>query len=156
MARIEHFNNPKAPKPNSIVVAVTVFVQDEQGRVLLIQRTDNGLWALPGGAQDFGEYIADTAVRETREETGVDIAVTELVGIYTNPSHVVEYSDGEVRQQFSICFRGRYLGGELTTSDESSAVRWVTQDQLEALPIHTSMRLRIDHGFERHSDPYIG
>ena len=129
MARTEHFNDPNAPKPNSIVVAVTVFVQDELGRVLLIQRTDNGLWALPGGAQEFGEYIAETAVRETREEAGVEIAVTSVVGIYTNPNHVVEYSDGEVRQQFSICFRGRYLSGQPAPSDESSEVRWVARDE---------------------------
>ncbi|SCG80644.1 ADP-ribose pyrophosphatase YjhB, NUDIX family [Micromonospora echinaurantiaca] len=156
MARIEHFNNPNAPKPNSIVVAVTVFVQDEQGRVLLIQRTDNGLWALPGGAQDFGEYIAETAVRETREETGIEVEVTGVVGIYTNPNHVVEYSDGEVRQQFSICFLGRYVAGEPTTSDESSAVRWVAETELDDLSIHPSMRLRIDHGFEHRNQPYIG
>ncbi|MGR6320355.1 NUDIX domain-containing protein [Micromonospora soli] len=156
MARIEHFNNPNAPKPNSIVVAVTVFVQDEQGRVLLIQRTDNGLWALPGGAQDFGEHIAETAVRETREETGIEVQVTGVVGIYTNPNHVVEYSDGEVRQQFSICFRSQYVGGAPTTSNESSAVRWVEWEALDRLSIHPSMRLRIDHGFERRSEPYIG
>ncbi len=156
MARTEHFNDPNAPKPNSIVVAVTVFVQDELGRVLLIQRTDNGLWALPGGAQDFGEYIAETAVRETREEAGVEVEVTGVVGIYTNPNHVVEYSDGEVRQQFSICFRGRYLSGRPTPSDESSEVRWVARDELDDLAIHPSMRLRVDHGFERRQQPYIG
>ncbi|WP_422750751.1 NUDIX hydrolase [Micromonospora sp. WMMD1219] len=156
MARTEHFNDPNAPKPNSIVVAVTVFVQDELGRVLLIQRTDNGLWALPGGAQDFGEYIAETAVRETREEAGVEVEVTGVVGIYTNPNHVVEYSDGEVRQQFSICFRGRYLSGRPTPSDESSEVRWVARDELDDLSIHPSMRLRINHGFDNRQQPYIG
>jgi ADP-ribose pyrophosphatase YjhB (NUDIX family) len=156
MARIEHFNEPNAPKANSIVVAVTVFVVDEQDRVLLIQRTDNGLWALPGGGQEFGEYIAETAVRETREEAGIDIEVTGVVGIYTNPNHVVEYSDGEVRQQFSICFKARYLGGEPTTSDESSSVRWVARTDLDALPIHQSMRLRVDHGYQGNPEPYIG
>ncbi|WP_433457757.1 NUDIX hydrolase [Micromonospora sp. CA-248212] len=156
MARIEHFNNPNAPKPNRIVVAVTVFVQDRQGRVLLIQRTDNGLWALPGGAQDFGESIAETVVRETREETGIEVEVTELVGIYSDPRHLVEYSDGEVRQQFSICFRARYLSGDPTTSDESSSVVWVARDQLDRLSMHPSMRLRVDHGFQRRPVPYIG
>jgi ADP-ribose pyrophosphatase YjhB (NUDIX family) len=156
MARTEHYNDPLAPKPNSIVVAVTAFVLDEHGRVLLIRRTDNGLWALPGGAQDFGEYIAEAVVRETREETGIDIKVEGLVGIYTNPNHVVEYSDGEVRQQFSICFRALYLGGEPTTSDESAEVRWTARDQLDAIAIHPSMRLRIDHGFEERAEPYIG
>ncbi|MDG4768311.1 NUDIX domain-containing protein [Solwaraspora sp. WMMD406] len=156
MARTEHFNNPDAPRPNSIVVAVTAFVLDEDDRVLLIRRTDNDLWALPGGAQDFGEYIAETAVRETKEEAGVDIEVTDIVGLYTNPNHVIEYSDGEVRQQFSICFRARYLSGEPTTSDESSEVRWVAEDDLSGLTIHPSMRLRIDHGYERRPKPYIG
>ncbi|MFI2710062.1 NUDIX hydrolase [Micromonospora sp. NPDC018662] len=156
MARTEHFNDPNAPKPNSIVVAVTVFVQDELGRLLLIRRTDNGLWALPGGGQEFGEYIAETAVRETREEAGVEIEVTSVVGIYTNPNHVVEYSDGEVRQQFSICFRGRYVSGQPTPSDESSEVRWVAREELDDLTIHPSMRLRIDHGFENRKQPYIG
>ncbi|MEO3820979.1 NUDIX domain-containing protein [Plantactinospora sp. B24E8] len=156
MARTEHYNDPDAPKANSIVVAVTAFVLDEHGRVLLIRRTDNDLWALPGGAQDFGEYIAETAVRETREEAGVDIEVLDVVGIYTNPNHVVAYTDGEVRQQFSICFRGRYLGGELTPSDESSEVRWVPREELDDLKIHPSMRLRINHGYENRQRPYIG
>jgi ADP-ribose pyrophosphatase YjhB (NUDIX family) len=156
MARIEHFNDPQAPKANAIVVAVTVFVLDDQDRMLLIRRTDNGLWALPGGGQDFGEYIAETAVRETREEAGIDVEVIDVVGIYTNPNHVVEYSDGEVRQQFSICFRARYLHGEPTTSDESAEVRWVARDELDLLPIHPSMRLRIDHGYQNRPKPYIG
>jgi ADP-ribose pyrophosphatase YjhB (NUDIX family) len=156
MARIEYYDDPAAPKPNSIVVAVTAFTQDHAGRVLLIRRTDNGLWAIPGGAQDFGEYIADTAIRETREESGVEIEVVGIVGIYTDPKHVMAYSDGEVRQQFSICFRGRYISGNPTPSDESSEVRWVARNDLDSLPIHPSMRLRIDHGYENRSEPYIG
>ncbi len=155
MARIEHFNDPHAPKANSIVVAVTVFVVQD-GQVLLIRRTDNGLWALPGGAQEFGEFIAETAVRETIEETGVTVKVTDVVGIYTNPAHVVEYSDGEVRQQFSICLRAEYVSGEPTTSDESSQVRWVPNAELDTLNMHPSMRLRIDHGFAHREKPYIG
>jgi len=156
MTRTEHYNDPQAPEANSIVVAVTAFVLDAHDRVLLIRRTDNRLWALPGGAQDFGEYIAETAVRESREETGVDIEVFDVVGIYTNPNHVVEYSDGEVRQQFSICFRARYVAGNPTTSDESYEVRWVARDELDLLQIHPSMRLRINHGYENRPKPYIG
>jgi ADP-ribose pyrophosphatase YjhB (NUDIX family) len=156
MARIEHFHDPQAPKANRIVVAATVFIRDDQDRVLLIRRSDNDLWALPGGAQDIGEYIAQTAVRETKEETGIDIEVTGLVGIYTDPNHIVEYSDGEVRQQFSICFRARSLGGRPTPSNESTEVRWTTLADLHTLPIHPSMRLRIDHGYQDRGEPYIG
>jgi 8-oxo-dGTP pyrophosphatase MutT (NUDIX family) len=156
VARTEYLDNPDAPKANSIVVAATAFVVDDHDRVLLIRRTDNGLWALPGGAQDFGEYLAETAVRETREESGIDIEVTGIVGIYTNPHHVMAYDDGEVRQQFSVCFRASYVGGETTPSDESSDVRWVAAEELADLPIHPSMRLRIDHGYRRNAEPYIG
>ncbi|GAB3155850.1 NUDIX domain-containing protein [Micromonospora sonneratiae] len=156
MARTEYFHDANAPKPNSIVVAVTAFILDHQGRVLLIQRTDNGLWALPGGAQDFGESIAETAVRETKEETGIDVEVTDMVGIYTDPNHIIAYTDGEVRQQFSICFRARYLSGQPTESDESSRVAWISQAELDDLKIHPSMRLRIDHGYANLAKPYIG
>ncbi|MFJ9365321.1 NUDIX hydrolase [Nocardia sp. NPDC101769] len=156
MARTEYYNDPSAPKANSIVVAATAFVLDSQNRVLLIQRSDNGRWAIPGGGQDFGEYLADTAVRETREETGIEIEVTGLVGIYSNPNHVMAYSDGEVRQQFSICFRAKPVGGQLHTSPESPNVRWVSEAELDGLNIHPSVRLRIDHGYARLAEPYIG
>ncbi|WP_174188478.1 NUDIX hydrolase [Nocardia barduliensis] len=156
MSRIEYYNDPSAPAPNSIVAAATAFVLNERDQVLLIQRSDNGLWSIPGGGQDFGEFIAQTAVRETFEETGVEIRITGLVGIYTDPQHVMAYSDGEVRQQFSICLRGVPTGGVLHTSLESPSVRWVARDDLDSLEIHPSIRLRIDHGYARRAEPYIG
>jgi ADP-ribose pyrophosphatase YjhB (NUDIX family) len=61
------------------------FVHDNEGRILMIHRTDNDMWALPGGAQDIGETIAQTAIRETKEETGIDIEITGLVGVYSDP-----------------------------------------------------------------------
>jgi 8-oxo-dGTP pyrophosphatase MutT (NUDIX family) len=156
MARTDYYHDPNAPTPNSIVVAVTAFVQDEQGRLLMIHRTDNERWAIPGGAQDVGETIATTVVREVKEETGIDVKVTGLIGIYTDPGHVIAYDDGEVRQQFSICFRAHPLGGQPTTSSESKEVRWVDRDQLPDLNIHPAIRLRIEHGFEHRAQPYLG
>ncbi len=156
MSRTDYFYDPNAPKANSIVVAVTVFVLDDRDQVLLIERHDNGLWALPGGGQELGENIEQTAVRETLEETGIRIEVSGLIGIYSDPSHVVAYDDGEVRQQFSICLRGRYISGQPTPSDESNRVRLIARDALDEVNIHPSMRLRISHGYERDGDPYIG
>lgn len=156
MARTEHYNDPHAPTANSIVVAVTVFALNDTDELLLIRRTDNDLWALPGGSQDIGEYIAETAVRETLEETGIRVEVTGVVGIYSNPHHVMAYTDGEVRQQFSICFRAQPVAGEPTPSDESTEVRWIPRGQLDVLQIHSSMRLRIDHGYQHRPEPYIG
>ncbi|MCX4470810.1 NUDIX domain-containing protein [Micromonospora sp. NBC_01655] len=156
MARTEHYHDPNAPKANSIVVAVSVFVRDEQARVLLIRRTDNGLWSLPGGGQEIGEAVAETAVRETREETGISVEVVGMVGVYSDPGHVIEYSDGEVRQQFSLCFRAVPVSGTPTPSDESHEVRWVARDGLAALDIHPSTLLRITHGYEERPEPHIG
>ncbi|WP_040392555.1 NUDIX hydrolase [Catelliglobosispora koreensis] len=156
MARRDFFNDPDAPAANSVVPSVVGFVQDERGRILLIHRTDNDLWALPGGGHDAGESIAQTVVREVSEETGIDVVVTEIIGIYTNPNHVMAYDDGEVRQQFSICFRAHPTGGAVRPSSESSEVIWLEPDKLDDLNIHPSMRLRIDHGLSNLDKPYIG
>jgi 8-oxo-dGTP pyrophosphatase MutT (NUDIX family) len=145
VARTEHYNDPAAPTANSIVPAVTVVVTNDAGELLLQKRTDNGLWALPGGAMDIGESIAETVVREVKEETGLDVEPTGIVGIYTNPHHVIAYSNGEVRQQFSICFRARIRGGSLAISEESTDLRFVAPKDLDQVDIHESMRLRIQH-----------
>jgi ADP-ribose pyrophosphatase YjhB (NUDIX family) len=155
MARTDHYNDPNAPKATNIVVAVTAFVQDDQGRLLMIRRTDNDLYSIPGGAQDVGETIGHTVVREVKEETGIDVEPVDLIGVYSDPAHVIAYTDGEVRQEFSICFHARPTGGELRTSNESSEVHWVSLGDLAALNIHPSIRLRIEHGFENRAKPYF-
>ncbi|MCX5532389.1 NUDIX domain-containing protein [Streptomyces sp. NBC_00006] len=156
MARIDYVNDPNAPKANSIVPSVVAVAVNEAGEVLLIHKTDNDLWALPGGGVEVGESVADAAVRETKEETGFDVEVTGVVGLYTNPGHVMAYDDGEVRQQFSICFTARLVGGELRTSSESKEVAFVPPSRLNELNIHPSMRMRIEHGLSNRSEPYIG
>ena len=156
MARIDHLDDPDAPAANSIVPSVNVVVADNDGKILMIRRTDNENWAVPGGGMDLGESIRDAAVREVKEETGIDIDVTGVVGIYTNPRHLIEYtSDGEVRQEFSIVFTARALGGEPTVSDESSEVRWIDPVELVSYQMDPSMRTRIDHYLARRSEPYI-
>ncbi|GGP55342.1 NUDIX hydrolase [Streptomyces abikoensis] len=156
MARVDYFNDPNAPEANSIVPSVTVVARNDAGEVLLIHKTDNDLWALPGGGVDVGESAVDAAVRETWEETGFNIEVTGLVGLYTNPAHVMAYDDGEVRQQFSICFTARITGGALRTSSESKEVAFIHPHKLNELNIHPSMRMRIDHGLSDRSTPYLG
>lgn len=156
MARIEHYDDPDAPAPNALVPAASAIVANEQGEILLQRRRDNELWALPGGAMDFGETIAETAIREVREETGITITVTGIVGIYSDPRHLIEYTDGEVRQQFNICFHGQPQGGTLQASDESTDVRWFAPAELDELPIHHTTRLRLQHFLDQRDKPYIG
>jgi ADP-ribose pyrophosphatase YjhB (NUDIX family) len=156
MARTDYYNDPQAPAANSLVPSVTVVVIDGEDRILMVHKTDNDLWAFPGGGMDLGEYMADAAVREVKEETGLDVQIVGLIGIYTDPKHVMAYDDGEVRQQCSICFKAVLLGGELHTSSETSEVKFIDPDDLDRLNIHPSMLLRIQHYLERRSQPYIG
>lgn len=157
MSRIDYFRDPNAPAANSVVPSVTAVVRDDAGRLLIIHKTDNDLWALPGGGHDIGESIGDTVVREVEEETGITVEIDGISGLYTDPQHVLAYDDGEVRQQFSICFRAHPTGGSLRTSNESKEVRWMDPADLDDLDIHPSMRLRIQHGLDNsRSEPYIG
>ena len=156
MPRTDYFNDPQAPLPNSVVPAASAVVVNEGGELLLQRRSDNDQWALPGGTMDVGETLAQTATREVKEETGLDVEVTGIVGIYSDPSHVIEYPDGEVRQEFNVCFSARMLGGQLASSAESKEVRWVSPAEFGALRMHESIRLRIRHYLERRAVPYIG
>lgn len=156
MSRVDYYNDPNAPKANNVLPSTTAVVTDAEGRIALVRRKDNDLWALPGGGMDLGESIEQTAVREVKEETGLDVEVTGLIGVYTNPNHVIAYDDGEVRQQFSLCYATKLLGGDLVFDEESTDISWVLVDDLDALSMHPSMRLRIQHYLESRPQPYLG
>jgi 8-oxo-dGTP pyrophosphatase MutT (NUDIX family) len=155
--RIDYLDDPAAPKANSVVPSANVIVVNDQGDILMIRRTDNNNWAVPGGGMDLGESITDTAIRETQEETGITCEITGLVGIYTNPHHVIRYtSNGEVRQEFSIVFTARPIGGELRPSSESSEPQWVSPAAIPAMQMHPSMRQRIQHYLDERPEPFLG
>lgn len=154
--RIEYYDDPHAPRPNSLVVATSAVIVDEQGRILLQRRTDSGNWALPGGAMEMTESLSDSVIRETKEETGLDVMVTGIVGTYTDPKHIIAYTDGEVRRQFNICYTARILGGELRASSESTALAFIHPRDLDSLPIHHTQRLRLAHFLQHRESPYLG
>lgn len=144
MGRRDYEDDPSAPAANSLVPAASAVVVDDAGRILLQRRRDNGMWALPGGAMHIGESLPDCAIRETREETGIDVEIVGIVGTYTNPRHVFAYDDGEVRQEFSICFVARPVAGRLAVSEESTDVRWFEPAEVDALPMVPSIRKRVN------------
>lgn len=155
--RIDYYDDPRAPAASSLVPSANVVVTNDAGQVLMIKRSDNGNWAVPGGAMELGESLVQAAVRETREETGVDCEITGLVGIYTDPKHVILYtSDGEVRQEFSVVFTARAIGGTPAPSSESVEVRWKDTAKLVGLPMDRSMRMRIDDFLSRADRPHLG
>ncbi|MEU6466890.1 NUDIX domain-containing protein [Streptomyces sp. NPDC046976] len=143
MGRRDYEDDPDAPVANSLVPAASAVVVDDCGRILLQRRRDNGMWALPGGAMHIGESLPDCAVRETREETGFDVEIVGIVGTYSNPRHIFAYDDGEVRQEFSVCFLARPTAGRLAVSEESTDVRWFRPEEVDSLPMVPAIRKRV-------------
>ena len=82
----------------------------EQGRVLLALRRDIGWWNLPGGGMEIGETVEETVLREVKEETGLEVEIEQLVGVYSKPQ----------KQEVVLSFRCRRVGGMLTETEESS------------------------------------
>ncbi len=144
MSRTDYYDDPNAPKANSLVPAASAVVSDSAGRLLLQRRRDNKLWALPGGGMDPGESISETAVREVFEETGYRVKPLYVIGVYSDPKHVFSYDDGEVRQEFSVCIACELLGGEISVSEESYEVQWFMPEEIGHLAMNHRIRVRIE------------
>ncbi|CAM5466827.1 NUDIX hydrolase [Streptomyces abikoensis] len=102
-------------------VSVAGIVVREDGRVLAIRRADNGTWEPPGGVLELDEQPEAGAVREVFEETGIKVCVERLTGVYKNMSRGV----------VALVFRCRPIDGEERTSAESTAVEWLTPEEVE-------------------------
>jgi 8-oxo-dGTP diphosphatase len=101
-----------------ILPAAGVLVRDDDGRVLLARRGDTGGWSFPGGAMELGERIDCTAVTELREETGLEVKLTRLIGIYSGQRYRFVYPHGDQVQLVSVLFEGRVSGGRLRADGE--------------------------------------
>ncbi len=143
MGRIDYYHDSDAPLANSLVVGSSAVVVDSEGCILLQRRSDSGNWALPGGTMDIGETLAQSIIREVKEETGFDVQIERIVGVYSDPGHVFVYDDGEVRQEFSICVACTIKGGSLQGSNESMSVDFFAFGDIVGIQMHESIRIRI-------------
>jgi len=143
MARRDYFYDPEAPKPNSIRPATAVALFDPSRKILLLRRKDNDKWTMPGGTLDFGESLTHCAVREVREETGLQIRIAGLIGTYTDPHILIAYSDGEVRQEFTFVYAAEIESGELKIDEESKEAAWVRLSSAVELPLAESQQRRL-------------
>jgi len=107
-----------------------VLFNETRNKLLLTQRADNGQWCIPGGHMESGESAAETAIREMWEETGAEVEITKLIGIYTTPNIMVEYDPGVHLQPIVFNFEVRQTGGILTTSDEVTDFGFFGLDEL--------------------------
>jgi 8-oxo-dGTP pyrophosphatase MutT (NUDIX family) len=130
--------------------SVTVLVRDGE-HILIGRHTDVGFWVLPGGALEPGELPADAAVREVWEETGLDVELVNLRGVYGGTDdHRMHYPNGDVVDYVALLFEARVVGGELPeATSELEGLRWVTETELRTLDTPAWMGPMLDNpGFE--------
>jgi ADP-ribose pyrophosphatase YjhB (NUDIX family) len=138
------------PEAVRLCVSAVVWRAQGAGELLLMRRSDNGQWGLPGGYVEPGESVVEATAREVREETGVGVEVGRLIGVYSDPRRqVIAYPDGNRVQAVNLCFEALAVEqGEATTPEEALAVGYFSSDALPEpfVPIHT---IRIADALER-------
>jgi 8-oxo-dGTP diphosphatase len=123
----------KLHEPTHRVGAFAV-ITDDEGRLLVSRRVDSGWFNLPGGGVEPDESVTEGLVREVREETGLEIEVGQLVGVYSKPQ----------KHEVVLAFRARITGGTLGPSDEADYHTWVRPDELDQIKLLPKHRERID------------
>ena len=143
--RRDYWDDPRAPAATSRKPSASVVLRNHKGELLLLRRAGSGLWTIPTGALKKKETVTACAIRECREETGLAVELTGLVGVFSDPRHRIAYPDGEVRVPVNVCFYGQPVSGELATDAESDEAAWVAPGDLDYYDIHPAIRRRISH-----------
>jgi 8-oxo-dGTP pyrophosphatase MutT (NUDIX family) len=120
-------------KQGKIRLGCSAAIFDNQGRVLLTKRKDNGQWCLPSGGAEPGESVAEACIREVWEETGLRVRVKRLVGVYSHPDQLTVYSDEAKFQIIALHFEVEIIDGKLGLSDETSDYGYFTIEEIEKL-----------------------
>ncbi len=126
----------KIGKDKFICPAARIIIENENGDFLFIERIDNGNLGLPAGGIEENETIKDCIIRETKEETGLDITEVKVIGISTNPQlELVQYSNGDQTQYFTVEFYTNQYRGELSADGiETKTVAFKSANFIDSLP----------------------
>ena len=107
-----------------LMVGAAVLILDEQERLLLLKRSDNGCWGPPGGAVEPGEVVETAARREVREETGLELGELELFGVFSGPELFYRYPSGDEVHNVTIAYWARLDAGQVQLNEEHTAWNW--------------------------------
>ena len=112
------------------IVAVGGITEDEDGNILLVKTYNSG-WVFPGGQVEVGENLMDALSREIKEESGIDVEVSYLIGIYSNTRKNKGFNGVEIiPTKVMMDYVCKPVGGELSTSEETAECRWVPKDKV--------------------------
>ncbi len=123
----------KQHKPTHRVGAFAIIV-DDGGKILVSRRSDSGWFNLPGGGVEPHESVPEGLIREVREETGLEVDIGRLVGVYSKPQ----------KHELVLTFQATIIGGELMTSDEADYHSWVAAEELDSVKLLPKHRERIE------------
>lgn len=133
----------------------TAIIFDDEKRVLLTRRTDNGQWCLPGGAMDSGESAAEACERELWEETGLRVRVKRLVGVYSDPDQLIIYPDGNKVFVVALSFEAEITGGALGLSNETTEAGFFSVNAMETMPMLGNHKLRVEDALLNQAQAFI-
>jgi ADP-ribose pyrophosphatase YjhB (NUDIX family) len=133
------------PAPVTPLVGADVFVPDEAGRVLLIRRADNGMWALPGGFHDLHETPATCAARECFEETGLSVRITRLLGVFSSNRYAEINYPHKGGKYVHILFLAERIDGVARPTSEAREIGFFAERAIP--PLSDGHAPRIELGF---------
>jgi ADP-ribose pyrophosphatase YjhB (NUDIX family) len=154
---MEYYHDVTAPQAQGLLLAAYAIVCNHLSQVLLVRRTDDSNWELPGGRVEVGETASQAAVREVAEESGVTIEITDLAGIYSDPAHVLVYPDEKgIYQQFAVCFYATTPARDAHPDGvETSAAAWFDPHHTTHLAMHPAMRQRLTNALNKTHHAYF-
>lgn len=124
------------------IVAVGGIVEDEHDNILLV-KTHRGHWVFPGGQVEVGENLMDALIREIKEESGIDVVVEKLVGVYSNTATYEGYNGVKVvPTKVMMDFICKFKGGTLSISNETTESKWVPKNQVLSYLSEQNMKER--------------
>ena len=131
-------------REGKIRLGCSAAIFNEEGRVLLTRRQDNGQWCMPSGGMEAGESVEEAILREVVEETGLHVRLTRLVGVYSDPNQLVVYQDGNKVQIVALHFQAEIVGGTLGLSDETNDFGYFSMAEMEGMEMLGNHKRRIE------------
>jgi ADP-ribose pyrophosphatase YjhB (NUDIX family) len=126
-----------------LMVGAGALIQDADQRLLMLKRSDNHLWGLPGGAVEPGEDVEATARRETLEETGLEVQHLELFGVFSGPELFYQYPNGDQVYNVTIIYTALGISGEIRLNTEHTTWQYFTDEEIpfhEGSPLNPVLR----------------
>ena len=156
MAKTRVMFGERIAKEGTLRLGCSAIIFDEgREKVLLTRRTDNGQWCLPGGRVEAGESVSEACAREVWEETGLQVRITRLTGVYSDPNKLVIYPDGSKAHIVALSFETEVIGGEPGLSNETTEWDYFSLEEIANLDMLSGHLERIKDVFNRQAAAFV-